>query len=495
MIRKTDSPASRLFWFLASLKLAVIDLLGLAFSLAAGTIIESVHDTPSAQYWVYRSPWFKLLLVMLGVNILAVALSRWPWKKKHTAFLMAHAGILILLFGSWLTDRFGLDGMLRVTEGETSGAVEFDTPILVVSDPSQGMHSVRSVPVDWLPPGVAFKPFTLASKGVAYDVRVDDFISHAEPEFKFLPRPATAGAKESKPTPAVRIKISGGPMRISQDFWLWTGQPGWNAFQAGPAWFSFGSEPIPPAETPESILFSGGKVPQLHLTPSPDGGLGYKSISSSGEKAQGRLAPGKISGQEIPANWKGGVKLSILDYIPDARIETKYKPARVQYKDQAPPSAIHLSTGKGGEGSEIWLGLGERALLHVEGRQIELGYFRKRVILPFALRLERFTIERYEGTMSPKSYESKVTVVDPQNEKVSGNPVTISMNEPLEHRGVTLYQASYEDAMPRPVTSIFSVNQDPGRIWKYLGSLLIVLGAILLFASKYRRKAVPAEAK
>jgi hypothetical protein len=61
------------------------------------------------------------------------------------------------------------------------------------------------------------------------------------------------------------------------------------------------------------------------------------------------------------------------------------------------------------------------------------------------------------------------------------------MNEPLTVKGITLYQASYEDAQPRPVVSIFSVNRDPGRPWKYLGSLLIVLGSIILFAVKYRK--------
>lgn len=61
------------------------------------------------------------------------------------------------------------------------------------------------------------------------------------------------------------------------------------------------------------------------------------------------------------------------------------------------------------------------------------------------------------------------------------------MNEPLKHSGFTLYQTSYEPGDPRPITSILSVNRDPGRGAKYLGSLLIVLGAIWLFAMKYRR--------
>jgi cytochrome c biogenesis protein ResB len=103
------------------------------------------------------------------------------------------------------------------------------------------------------------------------------------------------------------------------------------------------------------------------------------------------------------------------------------------------------------------------------------------LLLPFQLYLNRFQIEHDQGTTSPASYASHVVVSGQQGRK----EVTISMNEPLEYQGYTVYQASYEDAQPRPVTSIFAINQDPGRFWKYLGSLFIVLGIVWLFVSKH----------
>ena len=110
----------------------------------------------------------------------------------------------------------------------------------------------------------------------------------------------------------------------------------------------------------------------------------------------------------------------------------------------------------------------------------------QRVGLPFSIRLDHFKIDRYEGSMDPSSYSSKVTVFADRKQSTPGREgVVISMNEPLTLNGITLYQSSYEDAQPRPTVSVFSVNHDPGRIWKYLGSLLIVFGAILLFAVKY----------
>ena len=90
---------------LSSLRLAVILLIGITASLAAGTFLESFYDTRTARYWVYDAIWFHALLALLGLLILTVALTRVPWKKRHIPFLLAHLGIILLLVGSWVTKR------------------------------------------------------------------------------------------------------------------------------------------------------------------------------------------------------------------------------------------------------------------------------------------------------------------------------------------------------------------------------------------------------
>ena len=55
------------------------------------------------------------------------------------------------------------------------------------------------------------------------------------------------------------------------------------------------------------------------------------------------------------------------------------------------------------------------------------------------------------------------------------------MNEPLVHGGYTFYQASYQMQEGRPPVSIFAVNYDPGRRVKYGGSILMVLGILVMF--------------
>ena len=85
---------------------------------------------------------------------------------------------------------------------------------------------------------------------------------------------------------------------------------------------------------------------------------------------------------------------------------------------------------------------------------------------------------RYQGTMRAASYASDVQIPNVLE-------AHISMNNPLKHGGYTFYQASFqENDMGQATTSILSVNYDPGRWIKYLGSLLIVLGSILMFYFK-----------
>src|SRR5258707_536483 len=76
----------KIFYFFCSLKVAVMILLCLAICLASATFLESAYDGKTAQRLVYRSWFFISLLGILGLEILLVAFSRWPWKKRHIPF-------------------------------------------------------------------------------------------------------------------------------------------------------------------------------------------------------------------------------------------------------------------------------------------------------------------------------------------------------------------------------------------------------------------------
>jgi hypothetical protein len=117
----SEQPAwqrNAIFEFFASLKLAVVLLTMLIIAAIAGTLYESSFDAKVARAYVYGAPWFNLWLVLLAANLVCSALSRWPWRKHHVAFLITHLGIITLLTGSLIGRIWGIEGTMTLFKGE-----------------------------------------------------------------------------------------------------------------------------------------------------------------------------------------------------------------------------------------------------------------------------------------------------------------------------------------------------------------------------------------
>jgi cytochrome c biogenesis protein ResB len=137
--------------------------------------------------------------------------------------------------------------------------------------------------------------------------------------------------------------------------------------------------------------------------------------------------------------------------------------------------AVEIAIGN----KRTWLELDSPREVSGDKLKYFIAYAKKKYDLGFKIHLKKFKMTHYEGSQIPKSYESTVLVDGRQD------PVVISMNEPLEHRGFKLYQSSFEkDERGEPTASILSVNYDPGRSVKYIGSILLVLGIATMFYIK-----------
>ena len=274
-------------------------------------------------------------------------------------------------------------------------------------------------------------------------------------------------------------------MAASQEIWLWRGSPEWQSSAMGPAQVFFGK----PSDQ--------SRAPWISLEPRYDGSLAFEAVSMRGEKSKGLLSAARLkslqsgqSGQSgkslvLDPGWKA-IQIEVLSYLTQAIPRTEYVPAKIQYGPKAPPSAIQIRAPH----ETLWLGLGDRASFAPQsqgGSGVVVAYFPRRVTLPFGVRLERFMLDRYPGSFQAASFSSKVRVED-LGVPAGGLERLISMNEPLEWKGFTFYQSSYEEGMPRPTVSIFSVNQDPGRGLKYLGSLVLVLGIVWFYVNRMKQR-------
>ena len=464
-------------------------ILGLAVSLAVATTIESKYDTATAQYYVYQAMWFYGVLTLLGLNILAVALSRLPWKKKHTPFLMAHAGILMILTGSYLTATLGLDGNLRIGEGEVNSAVELNEHVLLFREG----ENVKTKPFSWMPWAAAedFKNVDFPD----FKIRVEKYLSDAESKVNFV-----AGTDpEKKPGPAIQIRILGAPMGGAPEIWLWGSDPGWATQKMGLARFLIRKESQKDL-TPSEELSSEAR---FDFVVNDKGELKYEATSIRGEKKSGKIDLSKLSDKENPTiidpQWRMPIKIQVKRFIPMAINQTEYVPVGKKASGMGsnlPQPAILVSL-LSNPNSKLWLGLGDRADFNDEtGKPVSIGLYPKRVVLPYAVRLKQFELKHDPGTQDAAAYSSFVQVVDSfqkNQTQMDALPVEhITMNEPLAVKGYTFYQASYIPDMPRPTVTVLSVNHDPGRPLKYWGSILLILGSISLYLTKvFQKKKVP----
>lgn len=225
---------TRIYHFLASLKLAVILILVLSAVLAAATYYESLYDAKTARHLVYGSPWFALFLFALGVNVTCSAMVRYPWKKHQAGFLVTHLGIIVILVGSLISFVSGFEGTMTLSQGETSNTVVVDEPSFSyqVTDAASGREATfqadqtRTVPAEfrWNPPREGHEVPVPLTNGLA--VVFDRYLNSATSSTKYVPG-------GDKPSPAVHFVLGSGSMKSDQ--WLAFDTPDHHQVTLGPA--------------------------------------------------------------------------------------------------------------------------------------------------------------------------------------------------------------------------------------------------------------------
>ena len=442
----------RIIKFLASLKLAVVVILGLAVITAVGTFVEAEYNAEIASKVVYRTPWMFGILGLLCIVLIAVMVDRWPWKKRHIPFLLAHVGILILLFGAWVTMQFGLDGSMRFGINESSRFVILPQTELKIWSTFDGSNYSKIVdqPVDFYvdPPTEKKYSFPL----VEGNFEIVEYVPFAMASKRVQP------GTSSKMGAAVRFSLKNPNVNLTE--WVLQANPNDLASQAlGPATIFLGPRPADPPAANAIYLTAKEKSVDYLIT--------YSDRTR-------KFLRGTLKEGDVAATGWMGLEFKLLQYFPKAEQIWDLKPLKAPTPMST--SAIRVKF----MGKDHWLQLDDVVKFFTESGAYFVTYGHQRVDVGVDLRLKKFEIGRYQGTMRAATYQSVVEIPGIGEH-------TISMNEPLKHMGYTFYQASFnEDASGNPIASILSVNRDPGRWLKYLGSLIICLGIIWLFVQKRR---------
>jgi cytochrome c-type biogenesis protein CcsB len=87
--------------------------------LAAATFIEKYGGTELAKIWVYYSPVFILLQLLLVANFIFSSLKHQLFKKGKWGFIVIHAAWIVILAGALASHIFSREGLVHLREGET----------------------------------------------------------------------------------------------------------------------------------------------------------------------------------------------------------------------------------------------------------------------------------------------------------------------------------------------------------------------------------------
>ncbi|RIK83491.1 MAG: hypothetical protein DCC68_03495 [Planctomycetota bacterium] len=284
---------------LGSLKLAVGLLLLLGGILATATFLEANRGREFAAWHVYGSTWFIALLAALAVNILAAALSRWPWKRRHAGFVVTHAGLLVLLAGAVQTFMHGSEGQVVLREGD-------GTSEMLVRDESL-IQVVRKTPSGTLSTELAFAPgpgdwqdgheldFGV-EKGLG--VKVLKFYRHALEHMEWVADDRLFDG------PALQLALADAHGKVVAEEWLAGNIYGGEAV-IGPTMYTM----LPIVEK---------SMEQDFLDPPPIASVaaGVLSLHCDGEMQ--RIDVAEHVGKKV-AVGKAGVQVEIVEYLPNAR--------------------------------------------------------------------------------------------------------------------------------------------------------------------------------
>lgn len=457
--------------FLGSLKMAVVVIVLIAVISAIGTIVESRYDMNTAQVLVYHTWYMYGALALLVVVLIVSAVERLPWQKKHIGFVVAHMGIIVLLFGSWVTARRGVDGVMTFGIGEKQRMVAIPRSTdLMVFETQDGnfFNQVKRDSRGRLVESESFKshdevqflknpptkedPFVIKTK--EHEIKVTEY-------WPFAARKSDIEESARRQDgPALRFQLKNPNVTVTE--WVMVEGTNTARFDMGPAKVILTKDVSETAPKGNAILIlphtEKGKYNYLIFTESK-GGLASQGVANVG--------------QVIQTGWMG-LEFKALQIFQHASRKTDYK--KLERPTPISTSAMKVEFN----GQEHWLGLNSVLRLFTDSKGYILTYQNRRVDIGFDMKLTNFSVGRYPGTMRAASYESEVQLQDDTIHK-------ISMNEPLKHKGFTFYQASFqENEFGQPVASVLSVNDDPGRELKYLGSLMILIGSIILFYFKRR---------
>ena len=505
-------------------KFAVVIITIFGTLMTIGTFLESYYGTDFANRLLYKNWPFILVQACMLISVCFAVFLRLPPRRRLYGFYTIHAGLVTIGLGSLVTYLSGIDGNIFLPPNEPARKVLLADDVLTIDTQdterrlvyklpykafatdlgiqSEGFSLGRYLPFadelfEWREPtgfygsrtGVHSSEYLLSNGNVS-----QRFLLSLHPEqsrfrsslrlgpldVNYLPKglgacfslPSASGyilwnsrsgkcfTAEQRGLEIVETKSgkrffalkdeSGAPLSFFPDLSPWPMDEEMNVV-AGGNWRTFSKNLF----TGKPALFLFGRSLAYH------------------NKEEGRWVSDELGKEPIDLPWMG-FSLSLLDHSDDRVPDYKPISAMPIQKDneliKGTVRALEIRTAK----RSFWVTNTKPLHLLIDGKKTSFILQKESLTLPYELILSHFKMDRDPGTDRPASYESFVSLFTSEGPR----DAHVYMNNPLVHEGLTFYQASYSQNADGSYSSTLSVNLDKGRLMKYFGSLLLVIGAV-----------------
>ena len=432
------------------MKMAVLVMFIFGITIGIATFIENDYGTQTARALVYNARWFEFFLFYF-IAILVYNMFRFKTYKNRLPVFLFHLSFLIIAIGAALTRFVGYEGIMHIREGSMSSQMVSDVQILKIdlNDGKSKTSYSKALYLSSMTKNHLTESLSVGDKKVKFELL--DYLPNAEKKIVDDP----AGKK------ILEFKLVGGGTR-GRIVALAEGE----TYDAGSFMLSYNAEGK--GDKPQFRVFD--KAGSLTMSTTYD--MTYLKMD---DKSSGEIKAGTNPLQERHL-YQFGDNAVVLKSVHE-KGAVDYQSSGLKPKSgKAELLRLKLSVG---DESQIINVMGRKGLvgtpqsLSIGGIDVAVSYGAKVIPLPFSLKLVKFDLERYPGSMTPSSYASDVVLID--KEQGIEEPFRIYMNHVLDHRNYRFFQSSFD---PDEKGTVLSVNHDPGTLPTYLGYLLLAIGMI-----------------
>ena len=435
---------------LLSMQMAVLVMFIFGVAIGTATFIENDYGTQTARALIYKAQWFEFFLAYFIMILTYQILKYKSYKTKFPVFLF-HFSFIIIAFGALITRYVGYEGIMHIREGQSTNMMVSDVKTLQFSAITKDANASFEKPLYFS---------TMTSNSLNKELKVGDKKVEVS-LLKYMPTVHQEIAFDEHGKTLLELKVSaGGRGRI---YFFKSG----DIKDFGSFYIAYNVKHIP---SDKPTFEMSGKPNALKVN------FPYvlKTLKMDTRKSS-ELPVGKneLSRRTL---YRFGANAIVLKAIHEKAVlknvshdlktkagEPEYIKLKVKVGDKSRVVICEPMKGK----------VGKLKRFTLNGVDIAIRIGAKIISLPFSIKLKKFELERYPGSMTPASYASEVVLID--KEQNITMPYRIYMNHILDHRNYRIFQSSYD---PDERGTILSVNHDPGTLPTYLGYLLLAIGML-----------------